>query len=73
MVGMQLGCLNHALLSANSIERSGCDLAWWVANEIDPEMACFKENYNTLNNMMGSDGVVLKNIQTSVSVGVRYS
>ena len=73
VVGMQLGCLNHALLSANSIERSSCNLAWWVANEIDPEMACFKENYNTLNYMIGSDGVVLKNIQTSASVGARNS
>ena len=49
---MRLGCLNHALLSANSIKQSGCDLAWWVANEIDPKMECFDENYNTLVNFL---------------------
>ena len=64
VVGMQLGCLNHALLSANSIEQAGCNLAWWVANEIDPGMACFRENLNTINKMISCDGVVLENTQT---------
>ena len=62
VVGMQLGCLNHALLSANSIKQYGCDLSWWVANEIDPEMSCFKENYNTLNYMLGKEGFFLERI-----------
>ena len=38
VVGMRLGCLNHALLTANAIAASGLELAGWVANCIDPEM-----------------------------------
>lgn len=44
VVGMRLGCLNHALLSARAIMQSGVPLAGWVANGIDPDMACFAEN-----------------------------
>jgi dethiobiotin synthetase len=37
VVAMRLGCLNHALLTAQSITDSGCELAGWVANRILPE------------------------------------
>lgn len=36
VVGMRLGCLNHALLTAAAIRNSGLPIAGWVANEIDP-------------------------------------
>ncbi len=39
VVGMRLGCLNHALLTAEAITRRGLTLAGWVANRIDPAMA----------------------------------
>ena len=39
VVGVRLGCLNHALLSADAIHRRGLPLAGWVANRIDPAMA----------------------------------
>lgn len=39
VVGMRLGCLNHALLSAEAIRARGLALAGWVANHIDPSMA----------------------------------
>lgn len=48
VVGLRLGCINHALLSAESIGRHGLPLAGWVANGIDPEMACAQENLDTL-------------------------
>lgn len=48
VVGMRLGCLNHALLTAAAIERTGLELAGWVANRIDPAMALFDENVETL-------------------------
>lgn len=48
VVGLRLGCLNHALLTAESILAGGCRLAGWVANEIDPEMARREENLATL-------------------------
>ncbi|KIO48941.1 dethiobiotin synthase [Nitrosospira sp. NpAV] len=44
VVGMQLGCLNHALLTAQVVRGTGLPLAGWVANRIDPQMAAFDEN-----------------------------
>jgi dethiobiotin synthetase len=38
VVGIRLGCLNHALLSALAIDARGLALAGWVANRIDPNM-----------------------------------
>jgi dethiobiotin synthetase len=48
VVGMRLGCLNHALLTAQSIAASGLPLAGWVANRIDPAMPLFDENVQAL-------------------------
>lgn len=48
VVGMRLGCLNHALLSAESIARSGLHLAGWVANCLPPVPEALDENINTL-------------------------
>jgi dethiobiotin synthetase len=48
VVGLRLGCLSHALLTAESIERGGCRLAGWVGNRVDPRMAVVEENVATL-------------------------
>jgi len=48
VVGLRLGCLNHALLSAEAIAARGLRLAGWVANRIDPEMAAWEENVAAL-------------------------
>ena len=48
VVGMRLGCINHALLTAQAIHGRGLRLAGWVANRIDPGMACFDENVESL-------------------------
>lgn len=48
VVGMRLGCLNHALLTAESIERRGLRLCGWVANTIDPDMQRLTENFASL-------------------------
>ena len=48
VVGMRLGCLNHALLTAEAIHASGLRLAGWIANSIDPEMAVRDENVKAL-------------------------
>lgn len=48
VVGLRLGCLNHALLTAEAIRADGLCLAGWVANAIDPAMACRDENIDTL-------------------------
>ena len=39
VVGLRLGCLSHALLSAEAITRRGLNLAGWIGNHIDPGMA----------------------------------
>lgn len=38
VVGLRLGCLNHALLTAEAIRARGLRLAGWVANQLDPDM-----------------------------------
>jgi len=48
VVGMRLGCLSHALLSAEAIENKGLKLAGWVANVIQPDQSCLLENIQTL-------------------------
>ncbi len=48
VVGMRLGCLNHALLTAEAIAARGLNLAAWVANRVDPCMAAYDENLLTL-------------------------
>lgn len=48
VVGMRLGCLNHALLSAEAILADGLQLVGWIANQIDPAMAQLDANLATL-------------------------
>lgn len=48
VVGLRLGCLNHALLSVRAIEYDGCRLAGWIANRIDPAMDRADDNLTTL-------------------------
>ena len=48
VVGMRLGCINHALLTIELIKARGLTLAGWVANEIDPTMNMFEDNLSSL-------------------------
>jgi dethiobiotin synthetase len=48
VVGLRLGCLNHALLTQEAIRSRGLLLAGWVANHIDPAMLAQDENVATL-------------------------
>lgn len=48
VVGLRLGCLNHALLSTRAIRSDGLKLAGWVANGIDPHFERHAENLITL-------------------------
>ena len=48
VVGMRLGCLNHALLTQEAILARGLTLAGWVANQIDPHMAELDANIEAL-------------------------
>ena len=48
VVGMRLGCLNHALLTTEAMAARGIKLHAWVANRIDPDMRAFEQNIASL-------------------------
>ena len=48
VVGVRLGCINHAVLSIEAIERDGLRLAGWVANVVDAQTSRLEENLATL-------------------------
>jgi dethiobiotin synthetase len=48
VVGVRLGCINHALLTAEAIARDGLQLAGWVANVVDPATSRLDDNLATL-------------------------
>lgn len=48
VVGIKLGCLNHAILTAKSIEKMGVPFVGWIANCIDPETLVADELVETL-------------------------
>ena len=54
VVGVRLGCLNHALLSALAIRARGLTLAGWVANAIEPALPCFDENVATIEHRLAA-------------------
>ena len=52
VVGVKLGCINHALLTAEAIARDGLQIVGWVANIIDPDGARIEENIATLKSLL---------------------
>jgi dethiobiotin synthetase len=48
VVGMKLGCINHAILTVEAIRNDGCELAGWVANVVDKDMAELAANFASL-------------------------
>lgn len=52
VVGIRLGCLNHALLTYKTIKDSGLNIIGWIANIIDPDMQAYSENIATLKKMI---------------------
>jgi len=55
VVGLRLGCLNHAQLSMRAIRASGLPLAGWIANHIDPALERASENVATLTHLLGAE------------------
>lgn len=53
VVGMRLGCINHALLSASAIQADGCRLLGWVANVFDAEMDGLNGNIEAISARIG--------------------
>jgi len=54
VVGMRLGCLNHALLTQEALRARGLTLAGWIANRIDPQMARFDDNLAALRSRLAA-------------------
>ena len=54
VVGLRLGCLNHALLTVESIQRRGLELIGWVGSAIDPGFERLAENVATLRRRIAS-------------------
>jgi dethiobiotin synthetase len=52
VVGLRLGCLNHALLTQEAIAARGLRLAGWVANRIDAQMLAADDNLRTLQRLL---------------------
>ncbi|PPU27948.1 MULTISPECIES: dethiobiotin synthase [unclassified Xanthomonas] len=48
VVGVRLGCINHARLTAAAIAADGLDCIGWIANEIDPQMERSEDNIRML-------------------------
>ena len=54
VVGLRLGCLNHALLTLQAIRAQGLTLAGWVANHIEPTMLAQQDNIAFLRQQLGA-------------------
>ncbi len=54
VVGLRLGCINHALLTSAAIGARGCRFAGWIANHIDPDYLLPEANLATLERFLGT-------------------
>jgi dethiobiotin synthetase len=54
VVGIRLGCISHARLTARAIVEDGCQLAGWIANVIEPDMPLRDENIATLRELLSA-------------------
>ena len=75
VVALRLGCLNHARLTAEAIERSGrCRLLGWIGNRVDQDFARLDENLATLTRLLGGPplAVVPPLTAPSAEIAARY-
>lgn len=54
VVGLRLGCINHALLTERVIEQGSCRLIGWIANHLTSDFSSARENIDTLTGLMHS-------------------
>lgn len=59
VVGLRLGCLNHAALTLRAIRASGLPFAGWIGNAIDPHFERVEENVDTLTRRLGTPPLAL--------------
>lgn len=70
VVGMRLGCINHALLTVEAIKARGLTLTGWVANQVDAEMPVFEENLASLQQRIAAPCISVVRWQEEVSFNV---
>ena len=66
VVGLRLGCLNHALLSALAIRRRGLELRGWVANRLPAPMRLADRNVETLAERLGAPVAIIESPETAL-------
>jgi dethiobiotin synthetase len=54
VVAMRLGCINHAMLTAEAIRSRGLTLIGWVANELPPRQGALQDNLDCLQQRLGA-------------------
>lgn len=71
VVGMRLGCLNHAVLTAECIRNDGLKIAGWVANQVDPDMPYLDDNIASLKTFLDVPFIgTLPRLKTPADAGV---
>ncbi|MBD1389689.1 dethiobiotin synthase [Neiella sp. HB171785] len=52
VVGLKLGCLNHALLTVEAISQDDCHIVGWIGNTVDPNMSVKEQNIASLHALL---------------------
>jgi dethiobiotin synthetase len=68
VVGIRLGCINHALLTIEAIQARSLKLAGWIANEIEPNFAMFDENLGSLQQRIAAPCLSVVRWQAALSI-----
>lgn len=69
VVGLRLGCLNHALLTARAIRGDGLALAGWVANRVDPDFSAAAANVEALRERLAMDPLAVLPYNAALAPG----
>jgi len=59
IVGLKLGCLNHARLTLEAIRESGCRFAGWAGSQVDAGFAALEENCSTLERLLQAPPIAI--------------
>lgn len=73
VVGLRLGCLNHAQLTARAVRASGLKLAHWIANAVEPQFERSAENLAWLTATLGPPLAVVPHSRHRVDTTIHVS
>ena len=74
VVGLKLGCINHARLTLQAVAAKGCRLAGWIATQVDPDMLSLNENVAALKHYLDAPclGIVPFTPDPAISIIAQY-